>query len=163
MSFEQTWTLDQRPWRDVLEVVARIAKGAALSFTAEEDDDRLTVTVEFPVEGAAELAASLSDVYDAADAAEDLDELEGEVDMDAAVRAGVATPVPHGWSHDVERHPEFVGEAPDHYQCTFDIDWGRDEPVVVYSNEADNRAGWPLILSFTDAVVEALGGEWFDP
>jgi len=160
MSIEQTWTLDRCDWLDVFAAAERVADRHDLRFWGHSEANTMTVRVQFPTEGAAELAASLSDVYDADDAADDLDELEGKVDLEAAKRAGVATRIGEGWTLDVDRHPEFVLPAPERYTCAFEIDWAREEAVLVYSNTADNRSAWPLIVSFVDAVVEELGGSW---
>lgn len=164
MSFEQHWALERCRREDVIAAVLAVADRHDLRFWAHSEGDEITVWVQFPVDGAAELAHAISDLYTSADeAAHELGALEGEVDMEAAIEAGAAERIANGWTLPVERTDEFRRPAPARYTCVFDIDWERDEPVVVYSNDRDNRAGWPLIVAFADAVATALGGSWADP
>ena len=69
---------------------------------------------------------------------------------------------------DLYTSPEEAGhelaslEGATRYTCSFELDWARDEAVVAATDE-DNRAAWPVIVAFADAVVSVLGGEWIDP
>lgn len=162
MSFEQHWALQRRPWSEVIDAIRGVADRHALRFWAHSKQDEMRLCVEFPVDDAADVAADLSDLYNPEQAASELDALEGELDMEAAraagatIQNGVMTQILPG------REDEFRRPAPDRYTCTFDIDWRREAPLVVYSNEHDNRAGWPAIIAFADAVATELGGTWID-
>jgi hypothetical protein len=166
VSFEQYWTVPARSSEDVVAAVRGVADPHQLTFRPVIEDDRITIAVTFPVGQAADLAAAFSDLYDVEEAASQLDELEGDVDMEAATRAGVVTTRSIGTTQistidpdDVDR---FRKPAPTHYSCQLEIIWTEDPPVVVSSNDADNRAGWPTIVAFADAVVERLGGGWVE-
>lgn len=165
MSFEAKWTLPRRPWSEIEQVVRAVATPHELYCELKpQSDEELIVRVHFPVARAAELAAVLSDVYDSAEeAAEQLDPPRGDVDWDAAQAAGAVT-VSHGGmikALDRDREDEFT-RYPDRYKCMFDIHWERDEPLIVYSNDGDNRQAWPVIFAFADAVAMQLGGEAVD-
>ncbi len=162
MSFEQHWALERRPWSEVIAAVRNVADRHALRFWAHSEQDAMRLSVELPVDHAAEIAADLSDLYTVEEAASELDELEGDIDFEAARAAGAT--IQHGVITQIvpEREDEFRRPAPDRYICTFDIHWGRDAALVVYSNEADNRAGWPAIIAFADSVATALGGTWVE-
>jgi hypothetical protein len=172
MSFEQGWSLPRLEAERVFEAVLAIADEHQLRFWGwGAPDGTIRVGVQFPIKSAAALAVSLSDLYDDADeVAEELEELEGELDWEAAEAAGVVhvetigTTVKRSISPADER--PFLAPAPTHYTCSFDVDWRREEsgiePVLVYSNENDNTEAWPVILAFTDAVVELLGGAWHE-
>lgn len=162
MSFEQHWALRRRSWSEVIAAVRHVADRHALRFWAHSDQDEMRLCVEFPVDDAAEIAAELSDLYTVDEAASELDELEGDIDMEAAraagatIQNGVMTQIVAG------REDEFRRPAPDRYACTFDIHWSREAAMVVSSNEGDNRAGWPAVIAFADAVATQLGGTWVE-
>ena len=141
MSFEQHWTLERRAWPEVIARVRAIADRHDLRFWAHsQGDESITVWVQFPIDGAAELAAGLSDVYSVAEATGELESLEGEVDFEAAGAAGAT--VTEGVVTRIveEREEEFRMPAPERYTCMLDIDWDRDAPLVVYSND-ENESG----------------------
>ena len=162
MSYEQHWTVERHTWPAVIVAVRDVADRHDLRFWAHSEGDSMTVWVQFAVAGAADVAAELSDVYTVEQADRDLDLLEGHVDFEAArvagatIQDGIITRIVEG------REDEFLSPAPDRYTCMFDIHWGRDAPVVVYSNDEHNRAGWPAIIAFADAVVTVLGGIWVE-
>lgn len=166
MSFEQSWTLPRCKPARIFAAVRAAADRADLRFWCHEAaDETMCFWVEFPTREAARLATVYSDLYkDAARAAEELDPLEGELDWEAAEAAGAfVVTTENGVTSKalpLEAEERFRRPARSRYTCTFDIDWERDAPVVVYSNEEDNRAAWPVILAFTDEVVSALGGAW---
>ncbi len=162
MSFEQHWAVERCTWPVMIAAIRTVADPHDLRFWAHSERDAMTVWVEFPVVDAAELAATLSDLYTVEEAEADLDPLEGEIDFDAAraagatIQDGIMTRIAAG------REDAFRAPEPERYTCMFDIDWDRDAPVVVYSNNEHNRAGWPAIIAFVDAVVTALEGSWVE-
>lgn len=163
MSFEQHWKIERCTWFAVFSVLRDLADLHDLRFWAHSETSKMKIWVQFPVDEAAEIAAELSDIYTVERAESELDPLEGDVDFEAAraagamVRDGIIEHIARG------REDEFRSEAPDRYTCMFDIDWGREAAVVVYSNDEHNRAGWPAIIAFADALVTKLGGSWVDP
>lgn len=163
MSFEEHWTIERRPWPAVIAAVRDVADRHDLRFWAHSDGDAMMVWVQFPIDAAAVIAAELSDMYTVEQAESELDPLEGEVDFEAARAAGatlqdgIVTRIADG------REDEFRTDAPDRYTCQLDIHWDREAPVLVYSNDVNNRAAWPAIIAFADAVVTELGGSWVEP
>jgi hypothetical protein len=162
MSFEQSWKIERCRWPAVIAAVRDVADRHDLRFWAHSESDEITVWVQFPVADAAMIAAELSDIYTVEQAAPELDPLEGEIDFEAARAAGATIQEGVFTRIAVGREDEFRSAEPDRYTCLFDIHWGRDAPVVVYSNEGHNRAGWPAIIAFVDAVVTELGGSWVE-
>ncbi len=60
---EQRWVLERRDRDDVIAAVLAVADRHDLRFWAHSDDEGISVWVQFPVAGAAELAHALSDLY----------------------------------------------------------------------------------------------------
>jgi hypothetical protein len=118
--------------------------------------------VQFLVAEAAVNAAELSDIYTVEQATPELEPLEGEIDFEAARAAGATIQEGIITRIAVGREDEFRTAEPDRYTCLFGIHWSREAPVVVYSNDGHNRAGWPAIIAFVDAVVTELGGSWVE-
>lgn len=162
MSFEQHWKIERCTWALVIAAVRDVADRHDLRFWAHSEGEEITVWVQFPVAEAAVIAAELSDLYSVEQAELELDPLKGDVDFEAAhaagatLQEGIVTRIAVDWED------EFRSAAPDCYTCLFDIHWSREAPVVVSSNEEHNRAGWPAVIAFADAVVTELGGSWVE-
>ena len=166
MSFEQAWRLPRRTALELFTAVKIAADRHDLRFWClAQSDERITLWVQFPVDEAAYLATEYSDIYDdPEEVAEELDPLEGAVDWDTAEEMGavIVSTSDSGMVSKrlkAEKAELFRAEPPSRYTCSFDVDFSRDEPVIVASNEDDNRAAWPLIIAFTDEIIESLGGE----
>ena len=133
MSFEQTWNMPKRTAEELFIALKHAADRHDLRFWClAQSDGRINLWVQFPVDEAAYLATEYSDT--------------GLVSK--RLKA--------------EKAELFRAEPPSRYTCAFDVDFTRDYPVIVNSTEADNRAAWPLIVAFTDEIIESLGGELVD-
>jgi hypothetical protein len=166
MSFEQAWSLPLRTAHQLFDAIKSAADRHDLRFWClASSTHRLTLWVQFPVDEAAFLATEYSDIYDdPEEVAEELDALEGAVDWDTAEEMGavIVSKSDTGLVSKrlkAEKAELFRAAPPTMYTCSFDVDFSRDSPVVVASSEDDNRAAWPLIIAFTDDIIESLGGE----
>ena len=169
MSFEQTWSMPKRSAEELFVAMKSAADRHDLRFWClAQTDGRINLWVQFPVDEAAYLATEYSDIYDdPEEVAEELDPLEGEVDWDTAEEMGavIVSTTDTGLVSKrlkAEKAELFRAEPPSRYTCAFEVDFTRDDPVIVDSTEADNRAAWPLIIAFTDEVIESLGGALVD-
>ncbi len=169
MSFEQTWIMPKRSAEELFIALKNAADRHDLRFWClAQTDGRINLWVQFPVEQAAYLATEYSDIYDdPEEVAGELDPLEGAIDWDTAEEMGavIVSTTDTGLISKrlkAEKAELFRAEPPSRYTCSFDVDYQRDPPVIVDSNEADNRAAWPLIVAFTDEIIESLGGELVD-
>ncbi len=169
MSFEQAWNMPKRSAEELFLAVKLAADRHDLRFWClAQTDGRINLWVQFPVEEAAYLATEYSDIYDdPEEVAQELDPLEGAVDWDTAEEMGavIVSTTDTGLVSKrlkAEKAELFRAEPPNRYTCSFDVDFTRDFAVIVDSTEADNRAAWPLIVAFTDEIIESLGGELVD-
>lgn len=168
MSFEQRWDLPRVSPSSLEEAANLLARANGLECSLEaREEGELYVEVRFPADEdtALRLALELSDVWDDEEMVLDqLDPPRVDIDWDAARSAGAVEERVEGGLRSMTllfEDDAFVlpREA---YVCSFTVDWDDPPPVNVYSNENDNRLAWPLILAFTDGVVEKLGGEWVE-
>ncbi|MDB4960554.1 MAG: hypothetical protein JWP01_553 [Myxococcales bacterium] len=190
MSWEDEWKLTVWPTRgDVLRALDDVIKIARLpppeitrqlwdadveaddvepltGFGVERDDAVLppdvTVSLVFrvPVHDAVAMAVRLDPAIDRNELARSVEPPRGDVDFDAAERAGFVTRFEGGRSLAPEAEDRFTTRA-DHYELAIDLvapDLDEEEPprVRIYSNEYDNREAYPVLAHLADAFAVRL-------
>lgn len=186
MSFEHDWPLTVWPTRrEVERAIAELLAVAKLdnpvvSHEAWENDDieldaapngfpagealppRTTITLVFrvPAASAIDVALRLDPLAKREDYESELEPVRGDIDWDAAERAGLVTRESRGRSISPEHVQQFF-VRPDHYELAIDLvapDDADEQPahVLVYSNTCDNREGYIIAAVIATDLADRL-------
>lgn len=123
-------------------------------------ESTITLVFQFPVDEALAIAVRLDPSLNVDNLAPSLDPPRGELDWEAAERAGVVHPTQHGRGIDPDDAERFT-TRPVHYTVALDLvgaepDEERAAIVRTYSNEYDNREAYPVLVVIADALATAL-------
>jgi hypothetical protein len=134
--------------------------GVELDTDVLPPDVTINLVFRVPVHDAVAMAVRLDPAIDRDQLARGVEPPHGDVDFDAAERAGFVTRFHMGRSIAPEAEERFT-TRPDHYELAIDLvapDVDEELPprVRIYSNEYNNREAYPVLAHLADAFAVRL-------